>query len=171
MGVCLTNAIYAIILIACNILFLDRALAMEIRRTQIEDIRSFREQYLLGGRPKSAAAFPADFAPDTIHLAGLIDSSIIGAASFFLESHSDFGVEKQFRLRQMAVATHLQGNGYGKDILQTGIEMLRNLGCKLLWCHARQAAFGFYESQGFQPHGPFFDVVAVGAHKIMYLNL
>jgi hypothetical protein len=144
---------------------------IQIRIVQIDEIQDFRRQYLLGNRPASAAVFPGDTAETTFHLAGFVGSRIVSIASLFLENHPDFGEQPQYRLRQMATATIAQHSGYGKFVLQFGINVLRGCSAKLLWCHARQTAFGFYEKQGFHLHGDFFDLESVGPHKAMYLRL
>ena len=142
-----------------------------VKPVSIADISNFRVQYLLGTRPPAAASFPGDFADSTIHLAGFADTTMIGIASFLLESHRDFTATRQYRLRQMATATHTHGSGYGKIILQTGLNILKEIGGDFIWCHARQAAFGFYEKLGFRFYGDTFDVPVIGQHKIMFKHL
>ncbi len=144
---------------------------LSVRIVNIDDIRDFRIRYLLGGRPVDAVTFPGDFAHDTIHLSGYLDGTQVGVASFFVESSTLFSGPKQSRLRMMATATNTHRSGYGKQILQTGIDLLRARGDEFLWCYAREAAFGFYEKMGFRYHSELFDVTGVGPHKIMALAL
>ena len=144
---------------------------IEVRKVQIGEIQDFRNRYLLGNRPATSAIFSGDSANTTFHLGGFTGATLVSIASFFLEAHPEFSVSPQYRLRQMATATNAQQHGYGKDVLQFGINFIRGIGAKLLWCHARQTAFGFYEKQGFCLHGDFFDLESIGPHKAMYLLL
>lgn len=60
------------------------------------------------------------------------------------------------KLRQMAVADDVQGNGIGKKLL-TEIEIiLREQGYKELELSARKTAQGFYEKLGYRTSGNFY---------------
>lgn len=142
-------------------------MAFEIREVTIDDVLPFRIEYLLGGRPPSAVRLSGDRDEKTFHLGAYLDGQLVGIASFLSEAKSDWKIVNQYRLRQMAVMTKHNRKGYGKELLERGIALLQERGCQLLWCDARQAAFGFYQKLGFAFHGPEFEVPKIGSHKVM----
>jgi ribosomal protein S18 acetylase RimI-like enzyme len=71
----------------------------------------------------------------------------------------------------MATAHAEQGKGYGNKLVNFAIVYLRGKGVNYIWCNARQKAFNFYQSLGFEFISETFDIPGIGPHKVMYLKI
>jgi N-acetylglutamate synthase-like GNAT family acetyltransferase len=74
------------------------------------------------------------------------------------------------RLRQMAVASGLQGKGIGKVLLQFAENIARDRKFKKIVMHARKTATGFYEKLGYKISSKEFEEVTI-PHFIMEKDL
>jgi predicted GNAT family N-acyltransferase len=74
------------------------------------------------------------------------------------------------KLRQMAVASALQGRGLGRALLQHLHTDQRRHGCKTIVLHARVSAIGFYTALGYQCEGAVFTEVGI-PHRYMWRHL
>lgn len=132
-------------------------------------LRPLRAEVLRPGQPVSASAYAQDDDPETLHLAAYDDSgAVVGCATFFPEPLDG---EPAWRLRGMATASAVRGQGYGGQLLTRGLSELRGRGVPLLWCNARTSAVGFYEGYGFRRRGEEFDVPSLGPHYLLVLRL
>jgi GNAT superfamily N-acetyltransferase len=107
----------------------------------------------------------------TFHYGLFLKTELIVIATMIREEHPNFKVQTPYRLRGMATDKNFQNQGFGKKLLSTAIENLEERGCDFLWFNARQIAFPFYQSLGFQFHGPPFEIENIGLHKVMYKPL
>lgn len=114
---------------------------------------------------------PEDDLPTTFHIGTFIDKNLVGIASFSLEPHPHLKFQMAYRLRGMATEQSLKGSGIGRRTLEYGIEELKKRGCDLLWCNAREVAFGFYQKLKFSFLGEIFDIPTIGPHKVMYKQI
>ncbi len=65
--------------------------------------------------------------------------------------------DKTMQLRQMAVASGLQGKGIGKVLLRFAETLAKDQGYKRIYMHAPEASRGFYEKCGYVVYGePFY---------------
>lgn len=132
-------------------------------------VRPLRHAVLRPGQPAGASAYPQDDDPETLHLAAYDETgAVVGCATFFPEPLDG---EPGWRLRGMATAPAVRGQGYGADLLARGLEELRGRGSPLLWCNARTTALGFYERYGFRRRGEEFDVPPLGPHYLLTCRL
>lgn len=60
------------------------------------------------------------------------------------------------RLRQMAVEEAYRGQGLGSRLMVFAEEIMRRSGRKVVVCHARLTAVGFYAGHGFEAQGAGF---------------
>lgn len=74
------------------------------------------------------------------------------------------------RLRQMAVQNNQQGKGVGASLMILAENLARDRGFRKLVMHARKAALGFYEKQGYRVEGNEFTEVSI-PHFRMYKML
>lgn len=74
------------------------------------------------------------------------------------------------RLRQMAVQNNQQGKGVGASLMMLAENLARDRGFRKLVMHARKAALGFYEKQGYRVEGDEFTEVSI-PHFRMYKML
>ena len=70
------------------------------------------------------------------------------------------------------------GNGVGEAIINEAVKILKEGDVKVLWCDAREVAWGFYERCGFafasNEEGyecDAYTVPNIGLHKMMYRRL
>lgn len=148
-----------------KIQFLTTAQTLKLRRFVLKPHLSEQECIL-----------PGDYQATTSHL-GLVSKSsdkmeILSVATFIQQAHPELPAENSYRLRGMATDPKYQGRGFGRDVVNYGLEYLRTTEkCDLVWCDARENAFTFYQKLGFILHGPMFEVPYTGPHKVMYKRL
>lgn len=70
------------------------------------------------------------------------------------------------RLLQMAVATEAQGQGVGRQLVETLEHHIAAKGITLVTLHAREVAFGFYESLGYEYDGEPYVEVGIPHHNM-----
>ncbi|MFN4285319.1 MAG: GNAT family N-acetyltransferase [Lacibacter sp.] len=70
------------------------------------------------------------------------------------------------RLRQMAVQNNQQGKGIGASLMTMAENIARDRGYRKLIMHARKAAVGFYEKQGYRIEGDEFTEVSIPHYKM-----
>ena len=66
-----------------------------------------------------------------------------------------------FKLRQMAVANHLQKNGVGRGLIQFAEEFAKQKNIQVIEMNARKYAVGFYEKLGYTIVGDEFSEVGI----------
>ena len=67
----------------------------------------------------------------------------------------------EMKIRQMAVRTDCQGQGYGRTLLTELQHHLAKSGTRGISLHARSNAVGFYEALGFAKSGPEFTEIGI----------
>lgn len=130
-----------------------------------------RSLALRGGKPYSECYVPEDKMEGCFHLGFEEEGEIMGVASFYPLSKTGYE-GKGWQLRLMGVVPSCQGKGIGEQILREGIAQLKEQHkADYLWCNAREAAYRFYEKIGFVFISDTFDIVGIGNHKTMFLQL
>jgi len=84
------------------------------------------------------------------HIAIIDNDSLIACGRI-----TDLG-EGVYQFSQIVVKPHLQGKGYGTQLLKELIKISVHDGCKKIILNARATAVKFYEEQGFKSHGDMF---------------
>lgn len=146
---------------------------LAITEVDVEDILELRRRVLRAGTPSTDPRLAEDDAPGVFHLAGRDPGGdLVACVSFSPQPTDHRGGRPAWRFRAMAVATTLQGSGYGRQILTAGIERVRAEGAEVVWCHARDSAQGFYERLGMAVVGDgFIDANTAMPHHVMVLDL
>jgi predicted GNAT family N-acyltransferase len=135
-----------------------------------ETLHALRLEVLRPGQPPSSVDHDYDYWPDTFHVAAFDPADNLAAcATFYPEPTADG--RAAWRLRAMASAPHLRGQGYGARALRFGVAEVKERGGSLLWCNARSGAVWFYERLGFSTVGEEFDIPPIGPHYVMELQL
>lgn len=143
---------------------------MGIKICKTEEILPLRMLVLRPGRQVEEGKFPGDEDPSTFHLGLFEGDKLISIASFYKEDKKGYdGVG--YRLRSMATDPVSQGKGYGKKILDFGINELKNRKADYLWCNARTKATSFYRNFGFSIISEEFEIPTIGPHFEMMLKL
>lgn len=136
--------------------------ALTIRTIRPEQTHHMRHVLLRPTQNLADMAYEGDEA--AAHFGAFVSDELVGIASIYP------GSDGSWRLRAMAVASHLRTQGVGAALLQACIDFSRDCGACELWCNARTPAVGFYASAGFEVEGPEFDVPHAGPHFVMRLT-
>jgi predicted GNAT family N-acyltransferase len=75
--------------------------------------------------------------------------------------------EDEIKIRQMAVRSDLQGQGYGRALMIHVQDRLAAGGTRILSLHARSHVAGFYESLGFTRTGDEFTEIGIPHVKMV----
>ncbi|HTN19121.1 MAG TPA: GNAT family N-acetyltransferase [Pelobium sp.] len=142
-----------------------------IKFIKTEDVLPLRNAILRKGKlTLEECIFENDDNADTFHLGFLANEQIVCVASFHQQAKDDFtGIG--YQLRGMATATKYQGKGFGNRLLNFAIVYLKGQKVNYLWCNAREKAFKFYQSLGFEFISESFEIPEIGTHRVMYLKI
>ena len=133
-------------------------------------VRPLRARVLRPGQPLSSVDHDYDHRPDTFHVAAFGPAGgVVACATFYPEPTADG--RDAWRLRAMASAPEVRGQGYGARVLTFGLTEVRARGGSLVWCNARTPAVGFYTRLGFSTVGDEFDIPPIGPHYFMHVQL
>jgi ribosomal protein S18 acetylase RimI-like enzyme len=133
-------------------------------------LHALRLRVLRPGQPASSVDHEYDHRPETLHVAAFDPAGeIAGCATFYPEPTPDG--RSGWRLRAMASAPEVRGQGYGARALRFGIAEIQARGGRVLWCNARSGAVWFYERLGFSIVGEEFEIAPIGPHYVMELAL
>lgn len=133
--------------------------------------RPLRQRVLRPHQTLDALAYPGDDAPGTLHLGALRDGEIVGVLSVSHEAPPSVEHPKAWRLRGVATAPEVRGQGYGGRLLEAAIAYAVGQGGTVLWCYARTPALGYYRRYGFQPEGEEFISPGTGPHYFVWRTL
>jgi GNAT superfamily N-acetyltransferase len=129
-------------------------LVAEIEAAQTHDLR---RRVLRGGRDEHLV-FHEDDRPGAFHLGArpAPGAPLVAVASFAPEATPHRPGRRAARLRGMITEPELQGQGYGRWLLDDAVARLRAGGVEVLWANARDSALGFYVRLGFDVVGEGF---------------
>lgn len=138
---------------------------------QTADVLPLRNKILREGKlALDQCIFENDDNPKTFHLGFLVDGQIASVASFYRQSNGNF-TGTGYQLRGMATDINHQRKGYGNRLLNFAVVYLRGQKANYLWCNAREKAFRFYLSLGFEFISDSFEIPGIGTHRAMYLKI
>lgn len=142
-----------------------------IKFIKTEDVLPIRNIVLREGKLKDEECFFLnDDAEDTFHLGYYDHDQLVSVASFHHQSRPGF-VGDAYQLRGMATLSAYQSKGFGNQLLNFAIVYLRGQKLNYIWCNAREKAFMFYQSLGFEFISEAFEIPGIGIHKAMYLKI
>ena len=140
----------------------------EVRKIQPEIAYNLRQIVLRPYQTAEDCRLDTDYEDKAFHVGAFCQEKLISIASFCAESHPDFPVEKQYRLRAMATLEEFRNLGAGSAVVNYGENFIIEQGVSFLWCKGRVPVQGYYNKLGFRTHGEVFDYPPIGAHIIMY---
>lgn len=79
-----------------------------------------------------------------IHLGLFTDNKLVSIVSLFEKDSSTS------QLRKFATLKEYQGKGFGKTLLASAMDLVKQQGKSLIWCNVRVSAIGFYKKFGFK---------------------
>lgn len=143
-----------------EIKFIDPEMTYEIRHSILRPNQSIED-----------CKYSTDYEEGAFHVGAFYEGRLISIASFCIERHPAFPIEKQYRLRAMATLEGYRKLGAGRRVVNFAENIIKERSFQLLWCKARFTAQGYYEKLGFKSHGQVFDYHPIGPHIIMYKRL
>lgn len=142
-----------------------------IKFIKTEDVLPIRNIVLREGKLKDEQCFFLnDDAEDTFHLGYYDNDQLVSVATFHHQARHGFPGDA-FQLRGMATLSAFQNKGFGNQLLNFAIVYLRGQKLNYIWCNAREMAFRFYQSLGFEFISEAFEIPGIGLHKAMYLKI
>lgn len=146
-------------------------LPFEIKAIVAADTWFLRRLVLRPHLPLEESRYPEDLTRKAIHMGVLVGGLIVGIASVYQEDETGMTDNNVWRLRGMAIAPEVRGQGYGRRLLVEISKKTVEQGGLRIWCNARVTAVDFYKQQGFATHGEPFNLADIGAHYIMKKTL
>lgn len=104
---------------------------------------------------------------DQIHIAAFQEDKPV-AVLLFKPAATEMGTV--LKMRQVAVAAHLQGKGIGTKLIRFSEQWAGNAAYNKIELHARLSALDFYLNLGYHTEGPEFTEVGI-PHRKMYKYL
>ena len=139
---------------------------IQIQRVEVGEIVDLRYEVLRAGLPRSAANFPGDDEPATVHLAAIESGKVVGCATVLL---NEWEGERACQLRGMAIDPARQRGGIGARLLAEVHGIAREKKVKLVWANARKPAAEFYKRHGWEIVSEEFEIPTAGPHfKMIY---
>jgi GNAT superfamily N-acetyltransferase len=132
-----------------------------------EATHPLRSLVLRPGRPLADCVFEGDTSPGAVHFGAEVGGRIVGVASLVPEARPGRGDRPGFRLRGMATAPEVRGQGHGASLLSAVVAHVAARGGGTLWCNARLGAADFYERHGLTRFSEPFDMPGIGMHVRM----
>ena len=143
-----------------------------VSEVALADIMQLRVAVLRKGTPATDCNYPEDLYPDVVHFGIMHEGTAIGTSSWFMKECPEKVGVTAMQLKGMAVADHLQGEGLGALLVDTGIALAIERGATIAWARARDSALGFYERLGFVSTGDgFMDGPTAMPHHIVVRTL
>jgi len=141
-----------------------------IDRVPAEATYALRHQVLRPHAPLSAVQLPGDDDPATgTFAARTADGEGVGSAIVRPEACPwQPDVAGAWRLRGMATAESMRGQGVGAHVLRATIAHVVLEGGQLIWCNARMPAMRFYQREGFLTEGEPWEDAQLGPHIAMW---
>lgn len=167
----------------------DFSCPVTIRSVDSRDVRELRHRVLWPHKSSpEECVIEVDEHPGAIHLAAFTDAKekwgiqvsglegrLVGACSLFLEHCTrcpvQWSSDMDVRLRVMGTLPEVRGGGAGAALIARAAEEVRTMGRKVLWCDAREVAFGFYTKMGFVFLNDTYDIPDIGPHRTMALDV
>jgi GNAT superfamily N-acetyltransferase len=115
--------------------------------------------------------YPGDAVKGAVHFGVFDGQSTVAIASIAPEPSPLFSESTQYRLRGMAVDPEYRRHRLATRLLASIELCLSQRQVPLLWFNARQVAFPFYESLGYEYASELFEMEEIGPHRVMYKRL
>lgn len=141
-----------------------------IRFIKVEEALPLRSAVLQKGKDLNLCVNPEDLKPDSFHLGLFDEDNILQCVLTVHKTNHPKLPHEGYRLRGMATQPIARRKGYARELLNAAIEHIKSqLHGDYLWCIAREAAYPFYESMGFEFMSDEFQYKDAGNHKEMFI--
>ncbi|MCP5028068.1 MAG: GNAT family N-acetyltransferase [Actinomycetia bacterium] len=137
-----------------------------------DEVIPLRHAVLRTGQPRASCHFDGDELAGATHL-GIRDGTgtLVGVATIHPARSVLEGIEPAWRIRGMATDPKVRGTGVGGLLLRRALTEALARGARLVWCHARVPAVGFYEHVGLEARGDEFEEPLIGPHRYLSIRL
>lgn len=128
-----------------------------------EHTHALRRRVLRAGTPSDDVTFEDDDV--ALHLAALRPEhpdTILGVSTWLQQGYAEMPDVSAWRLRGMATAPEVRGQGAGGELVRTGLDRAARAGAQVVWARARLSAVSFYERLGFEAVGPVYQTADTG---------
>lgn len=143
---------------------------IEVHPISAAETLPLRHALLRPHMPIESLVYPGDYATDALHVGAFLGGDIVGIASVSLEAFEN--EPRAWRLRGMATQERVRGLGAGRALIDACIAHVVAHKGRMLWCHGRTSAWGFYRAMGFEKFGDEFESSSgTGAHYVMRKRL
>ena len=141
-----------------------------IRFIKVEEALPLRSAVLQKVKDLNLCVNPEDLKPDSFHLGLFDEDNILQCVLTVHKTNHPKLPHEGYRLRGMATQPIARRKGYARELLNAAIEHIKfQLHGDYLWCFAREAAYPFYESMGFEFMSDEFQYKDAGNHKEMFI--
>jgi len=144
---------------------------IDIRFISATDTYAIRQQILRPTQSIEECQYEGDLDDSSFHIGVFEGEVLISIGSFYQEEQPGLNGYLPYRLRGMATLTDYRGNGIGKQLIEYSEEVLKEKGCEMWWCNARNSAGAYYEKLGLIQLGDVFEIEPIGPHVIMYKQI
>lgn len=139
---------------------------ISIRPIAAAETLPLRHAILRPHQPMGSLVYKGDHAPDALHVGAFLDGELVGIASISFEPHET--EPRAWRLRGMATQERVHGLGVGRALIDACVKHVLEHNGRMLWCHGRTSAWGFYRAMSFEKYGEeFISGSGTGAHYVM----
>ena len=101
---------------------------LEVRKIEPEMTYNLRHTVLRPNQTIEDSKYDSDHEDHAFHVGAFYQGRLISVASFIVDKHPDFPIERQYRLRQMATHEEFRKLGAGRAIVNYAENLLKNKG-------------------------------------------
>lgn len=138
---------------------------IQITPVTIAEVLPLRDRMLRANLPAGDSELRSDRNADTLHLGARSGNELIGISTIAREDPAGVKSKDVWRLCGMAVNANLRGHGIGAALAEKCIDHAKLAGGCMVWCSARESAFGFYRSIGFELVGELYSRAEIAGER------
>ncbi|MFM0729698.1 GNAT family N-acetyltransferase [Paraburkholderia sediminicola] len=130
---------------------------IEIKPVTIAEVLPLRDRLLRASLPAGGSELRSDRNADTLHLGAIFGDELVGISTIAREAPPNDQSKDVWRLCGMAVSANWRSHGVGSALAAACIDYAKLAAGRMVWCSARESAFGFYRSIGFDLIGELYN--------------
>ena len=147
----------------------DHTIIREVAAAETHDLR---RRILRDGAAAAIVEWQGDDESTTFHLGAAADGRIVAISTWLITADPLAPDLRAMQLRGMATDPVLAGKGFGRALIDAGVQRASDDGVARVWANARVTSLGFYEAAGWIVTGPVFETVSTGlAHRHVHTDL
>tara|TARA_B100000767_G_scaffold244816_1_gene243307 strand:+ start:1215 stop:1667 length:453 start_codon:yes stop_codon:yes gene_type:complete len=146
-------------------------ISLEIKNISSSETYPIRHEVLRAGHPIESCKFDGDEQTETIHFGAFKNNKLVGVISCYLTNGNHFNSGRNYQIRGVAVASHLQQAGVGKALMLHAEKNLKKINCNTIWLNARTNVNLFYTKLDYTEIGTTFEVPLIGSHQCFFKKI